>query len=97
MQRERCGTLPENQIAFILAHELAHIYLPRGIRLRDEQDCDDEAMRRIAQLQQKPDPGAFETILKAALDQGQTNLWAGISNAADLDARFNRIRGRPLR
>lgn len=61
-------------IAFPIAHELAHAYLPFD-HASDEHECDVAAINNLRSAKMPLDLGAFQTILVRSIQEGREDLW----------------------
>ncbi len=83
------------QIAFAFLHELAHVYLAdRNLNLEDEEaQADCEALRHVREILGEVHLGLFDSVLRAAVDQGIPQLWGvPVGEEAPLQERFKALR-----
>ena len=76
-------------MAFPIAHELAHLYLPSD-KAANELECDQAAFDNLKQAGMSISLGAFESILIRALQANREDLWGIEDNvqASDVIGRF---------
>jgi len=76
-------------MAFPIAHELAHVYLPSG-KARDEYECDLAAIRNLQQAGMPVRLGAFHNLLVRAIQEQREDLW-GIENGIQASQVIERL------
>lgn len=73
-------------LSFILAHELAHLWVPTI----DEREADCYGLATVVAQRHVPDIGIFQSV-QAALAQGRSDYWNGLPKSV-IDQRFKLIR-----
>lgn len=82
-------------LAFPIAHELAHAYLPAD-RRGDEEECDLAGIRNLQKAGMPIELGAFESILGRAIQEKREDLW-GIEPGVQASAVVERLCGLRVR